>query len=57
MIVHLSTGLQFNTQKEAKIFFGNHRYRRLVIKGDIHFTNYQSPVANDRSKTILSQNN
>lgn len=57
MIVHLSTGLQFNTQKEAKIFFGNHRYRRLVRKGDIHFTNHQSPVANDRSKTILSQNN
>ena len=54
MTIHLSTGLQFNTQKEAKIFFGNHRYRR---KGDIHFTNYQSPVANDRSKTILSQNN
>lgn len=57
MIIHLSTGLSFKTQKEAKIFFGNHHYRKLVRKGDIYFTNYRHPVANDGSKIIVSQNN
>ena len=57
MIIHLSTGLNFKTQKEAKIFFGNHNYRRFVRKGDIYFTNYRHPVANDGSKIIVSQNN
>jgi hypothetical protein len=42
MIVQFSTGQQFLTQKDAKIFFGNHYYRRLVKQGDIHFTNYKS---------------
>ena len=47
MIVHLPTGKSFVTQKEAKLYFGNHHYRRLVKKGDIYFTNYNTKVAND----------
>ena len=47
MIVHLPTGKTFITQKDAKLYFGNHYYRRLVKKGDIYFTNYNSKVAND----------
>lgn len=47
MIVHLPTGKSFVTQKEAKLYFGNHHYRRLVNKGDIYFTNYKHTVAND----------
>ena len=48
MIVHLPTGKTFTTQKDAKLYFGNHHYRRLVKKGDIYFTNYKSKVANDQ---------
>lgn len=47
MILHLPTGKTFATQKEAKIHFGNHNYRRLVKRGDIYFSNYKSKVAND----------
>ena len=47
MIVHLPTGKTFITQKDAKVYFGNHYYRKLVKKGDIYFTNYNSKVAND----------
>ena len=47
MIVHLPTGKTFITQKDAKLYFGNHYYRRLVKKGDIYFTDYKSKVAND----------
>ena len=32
MIVHLPTGKTFITQKDAKLYFGNHHYRRLVKK-------------------------
>ena len=46
MIVHLPTGKTFITQKDAKLYFGNHYYRRLVKKGDIYFTDYKSKVAN-----------
>ena len=52
MIVHLPTGKTFITQKDAKLYFGNRYYRRLVKKGDIYFTNYKTKVAND-----LVQNN
>ncbi len=47
MIVYLPTGLTFTNQKEAKVHFGNHRYRRMVKSGDIYFTNYKLKVAND----------
>lgn len=47
MIIHLPTGLTFTNQKEAKSYFGNHHYRRLVRKGDIYFINYNKSVAND----------
>lgn len=53
MIVHLPTGKTFVTQKDAKLYFGNHYYRRLVKKGDIYFTDYKTKVANDH----LVQNN
>ena len=53
MIIHLPTGKTFITQKDAKLYFGNHYYRRLVKKGDIYFTNYNSKVANDQ----VHQNN
>ena len=42
MIIYLPTKQTFTNQKEAKSYFGNHHYRRLVKKGDIYFT-----VAND----------
>lgn len=47
MILHLPTGRMFFTQKEAKLYFGNHHYRRLVKRGDIYFSNYKTKVAND----------
>ena len=47
MIIHLPSGKTFITQKDAKIYFGNHNYRRLVKKGDIYFTDYRTKVAND----------
>ncbi len=47
MIIHLPTGHTFRTQKEAKNYFGNQHYRRLVRNGDIYFTNYKRTVAND----------
>lgn len=53
MIIHLPTGKTFQTQKDAKIYFGNHNYRRLVRKGDIYFTNYNKMVAND----LVQKNN
>ncbi|WP_455669671.1 hypothetical protein [Phocaeicola sp.] len=51
MIIHLPTGLTFTNQKEAKTYFGNHHYRRLVKNGDIYFTNYNKSVANDLVQT------
>lgn len=54
MIVHRPTQTSFNTQKEAKNYFGNHRYRRLVRENKIYFTNYNEPVANDG--TIIQEN-
>ena len=57
MKIHLPTGLEFTTQKEAKSYFGNHRYRRLVKEHKIYFTNYYKPVANDRSQIIIQENN
>ena len=53
MIIHLPTGKTFQTQKDAKSYFGNHNYRRLVRKGDIYFTNYNKMVAND----LVQKNN
>lgn len=53
MIIHLPTGLTFTNQKEAKNYFGNHHYRRLVKSGDIYFTNYNKSVAND----LVQKNN
>ena len=47
MIIYLPTIQTFTNQKEAKSYFGNHHYRRLVKKGDIYFTNYKHTVAND----------
>jgi len=47
MIIYLPTKKTFTNQKEAKSYFGNHHYRRLVRKGDIYFTNYKHTVAND----------
>ena len=47
MIIYLPTKQTFTNQKEAKSYFGNHHYRRLVKKGDIYFTNYKHTVAND----------
>lgn len=47
MIIHLPTQKTFMNQKEAKSYFGNHHYRRLVKKGDIYFTDYKHTVAND----------
>lgn len=47
MIIHLPTGMIFTNQKEAKTYFGNHQYRRLVKSRDIYFTNYNKSVAND----------
>ncbi len=44
MIIHLPTGLEFITQKDAKSYFGNHRYRKLVKENKIYFTNYNKPV-------------
>ena len=35
MIIHLPTGLEFITQKDAKSYFGNHRYRKLVKENKI----------------------
>jgi len=55
MIVYLATGLMFKTQKDAKIYFGNHKYRRLVREKKIYFTNYKKPVANDRKEDILQK--
>ena len=57
MIIHLPTGLEFDTQKDAKSYFGNHQYRRLVKENKIYFTDYNKPVANDRSKIIIQENN
>ena len=57
MIIHLPTGLEFTTQKEAKSYFGNHRYRRLVKEHKIYFTNYYKPVANDRKGRFIIQEN
>ena len=54
MIVHLPTGKTFITQKDAKLYFGNHHYRKLVKKGDIYFTDYKTKVANDQ---LLPNNN
>ena len=53
MIIHLSTGMKFITQKEAKSYFGNHRYRRLVKENKIYFTDYNKPVANDRKRRFI----
>ena len=47
MIIHIPTNQEFTTQKDAKLHFGNHNYRRLVKNGDIYFTNYKTKVAND----------
>lgn len=47
MIIHLPSGKTFITQKDAKQYFGNHYYRRLVKAGDIYFTDYRTKVAND----------
>ena len=55
MIIHLSTGMKFITQKEAKSYFGNHRYRRLVKENKIYFTDYNKPVANDRKRRFIIQ--
>lgn len=57
MIIHLPTGLEFGTQKDAKSYFGNHHYRRLVKENKIYFTDYNRPVANDRSRIIIQKNN
>ncbi|KAB6593159.1 hypothetical protein LI123_16825 [Phocaeicola vulgatus] len=57
MIIHLPTGLEFITQKDAKSYFGNHRYRKLVKENKIYFTNYNKPVANDRNRIIIQKNN
>ncbi|RGM81588.1 hypothetical protein DXB82_05925 [Phocaeicola vulgatus] len=57
MIIHLPTGLEFITQKDAKSYFGNHRYRRLVKEKKIYFTDYNRPVANDRSRRFIIQAN
>jgi hypothetical protein len=57
MIIHLPTGLEFGTQKDAKSYFGNHQYRRLVRENKIYFTDYNKPVANDRSRIIIQKNN
>ena len=57
MIIHLSTGMKFITQKEAKSYFGNHKYRRLVKEKKIYFTDYNRPVANDRNRRIIVQKN
>ena len=57
MILHLSTGMNFITQKEAKSYFGNHRYRRLVKENKIYFTDYNKPVANDRKGRFIIQEN
>ena len=53
MIIYLPTKQTFTNQKEAKSYFGNHHYRRLVKKGDIYFTNYKHTVAND----LIQKNN
>ena len=55
MIIHLSTGMKFITQKEAKSYFGNHR--RLVKENKIYFTDYNKPVANDRKRRFIIQEN
>ena len=57
MIIHLSTGMKFITQKEGKSYFGNHRYRRLVKENKIYFTDYNKPVANDRKRRFIIQEN
>ena len=57
MIILLPTGLEFRTQKEAKSHFGNHQYRRLVKENKMYFTDYNKPVANDRSRIIIQKNN
>ena len=57
MIIHLSTGMKFITQTEAKSYFGNHRYRRLVKENKIYFTDYNKPVANDRKGRFIIQEN
>lgn len=57
MIIHLFTGMKFITQKEAKSYFGNHRYRRLVKENKIYFTDYNKPVANDRKRRFIIQEN
>ena len=56
MIIHLPTGLVFKNQKDAKVYFGNHKYRRLVRDNNIYFTNYYKPVANDRLQTNHREN-
>ena len=57
MVIHLSTVMKFITQKEAKSYFGNHRYRRLVKENKIYFTDYNKPVANDRKGRFIIQEN
>ena len=57
MVIHLSTGMKFITQKEAKSYFGNHRYRRLVKENKIYFTDYNKPVAIDRKGRFIIQEN
>ena len=49
--------MKFITQKEAKSYFGNHRYRRLVKENKIYFTDYNKPVANDRIRRFIIQEN
>ena len=57
MIIHLSTGMKFITQKEAKSYVENHRYRRMVRDNKIYFTDYNKPVANDRKGRFIIQEN